>query len=140
MNREDGLYERAHRFFQLVWNERNDEAVYEFLSPDVVEHGLSPLEQIPLRFDDFIEFRRSFLDAFPDAKFTVDNVVVDGQKVAVRFHVQATHLGDGLGFPATGRKVTFTAMGIARWDEGKIVEAWNNFDRLGLLRQLGVAD
>lgn len=140
MDREDGLAEQAHRFFQLVWNEKNDEALYEFLSPEFVEHGLGSLEAIPLSRDDFVEFRRSFLSAFPDAQFTVDNVVAEGEKVAVRFHVNATHLGDGLGVPPTGRKVSFNAMGMARWKDGKIVEAWNNFDHLGLLRQLGMAD
>ncbi len=140
MNIEEQLYERAHRFFQLVWNEQNDDAVSEFISPDLVEHGLTHIGETPLRFDDFLNYRRQFLNAFPDAKFILDNVAVEGQRVAVRFHVSATHLGDGLGFPATGRKVGFTAMGIARWKDGKIVEAWNNFDHLGLLRQLGVAD
>jgi steroid delta-isomerase-like uncharacterized protein len=140
MNRDEGLYERTLRFFQLVWNEQNDAALPEFLSPELLDHGWRALDSMPFAYDEFIEFRRRFLDAFPDAKFVVESVLVEDSKVAVRYHVQATNLGDGMGFPATGRKVQFTAMSIARWQDGKIVEAWNNFDQLGLLRQLGKAD
>jgi len=46
------------------------------------------------------------------------------------------HIGDGLGWPATGRRVTFTGMCLVRLKDGKVAEAWNNFDLASIYRLL----
>lgn len=140
MSTRDDLYTRVHSLFQEVWNEQNAAAIHDYLAPDVVEHGLAPLEQIAQGFDDLVAFHRSFLQSFPDAKFTVDDVLVEGDTTVVRFHVDGTHLGDGIGVPATGRKISFTGMGFGRWRDGKMIEIWNSFDQLSLMRQIGVVE
>ncbi|HYP09050.1 MAG TPA: ester cyclase [Bryobacteraceae bacterium] len=53
-----------------------------------------------------------------------------------RLVLQGTHTGDGLGIPPTGRKVRVTGLVMARMANGQMVEAWNNWDQLGLLRQV----
>jgi predicted ester cyclase len=136
----DDLYARNHGLFQEIWNDRNDNAMFEYLSQHVVEHGLSPFEPIAQGFEDLVAFRNNFLLSFPDARFTVEKILVEGETSVVRFSVTATHLGDSMGIPATGRKVTFTGMGFGRWKDGKLVEVWNNFDQLGLMRQLGAVE
>ncbi|MBC8063483.1 MAG: ester cyclase [Chlorobia bacterium] len=140
MPKRGEVYALVDSFFQEVWNEQNDDAIPKYISPKVIEHGLSGLQPLTLDYSDFIAFRARFLQAFPDAKFTVDNILVEGEVVVVRFHVEATHLGDGMGFPATGRKISFTAMGFGIWRDGKMIEAWNNFDQLGLMRQVGLIE
>ena len=60
-------------------------------------------------------------------------------KVAVRVTNRGTHQGELMGIPPTGRQVTITGITINRLSGGKIEEQWNNFDQLGVLRQLGVA-
>ena len=51
----------------------------------------------------------------------------------------ATHGGGGLGFAATGKRVSFSGMTLIRVEGKKLIEGWNSFDQLGLLQQLGVA-
>jgi predicted ester cyclase len=51
--------------------------------------------------------------------------------------LEGTHQGDGLGVAPTGRRVRVAGIVMARIEDGKIVEAWNNWDQLGLLRQIG---
>ena len=57
--------------------------------------------------------------------------------IVTRWVATMTHQGDQLGVPATGRRVTLTGVTIVRLRDGKIVEAWNNYDQLSLLQQIG---
>ena len=68
----------------------------------------------------------------------IEDVVSEPDRAAVRFTVKGTHLGNSLGFPATGKPAVVSGMFLARIRDGKIVESWNNFDRFGMLQQLGV--
>ena len=74
--------------------------------------------------------------AFPDLHRTVDDVVAEGDKVVARQTMRGTHTGKYLGIPPTGRKVTFTAIGIYRIKDGKIAEAWISRDDLSILQQI----
>jgi hypothetical protein len=58
--------------------------------------------------------------------------------VATRLSVEGTHMGDVMA-PATGRKVKFAGIVMARISNGKITEAWNNLDQLGMLKQIGAS-
>jgi steroid delta-isomerase-like uncharacterized protein len=82
------------------------------------------------------QFRAAFLAAFPDLNIHVEDVLVDGDKTAVRMRFTGTHSGDGLGVPATGRRVVSSAIVILRWRDGRIIEAFNEFDAAGMMRQL----
>jgi predicted ester cyclase len=77
-------------------------------------------------------------NAFPDLHFSIDDVIAKGAKVVTRYHFEGTHLGDALGFKATGKKVTYTGMLIQRFENGKIVEQWTEANLLNLFRQLGL--
>src|SRR4051794_5019194 len=76
--------------------------------------------------------------AFPDLHYTVDNVLAEGDQVAVRWHWTGTHQGSFRGFPPTGKAVTNTGAGIFRLGGGKIVASVLETDRLGFLEQIGV--
>jgi steroid delta-isomerase-like uncharacterized protein len=75
--------------------------------------------------------------AFPDLRITVEDQIAEGDKVVTRWTAIGTHDGDLPGLPASGNKSTVTGIGIDRFEDGKIVEAWNNWDTLGMLQQLG---
>jgi steroid delta-isomerase-like uncharacterized protein len=75
--------------------------------------------------------------AFPDLRYTLDDVVADGDRVAVRWHWTGTHRGPFRAFPATGKAVRNTGAGIFRLHDGKIVAAELETDRLGFLEQIG---
>jgi predicted ester cyclase len=127
-------------FIQEAWNDRNDQAVLEYVSEDIQEHGLTGMEPIALNLGEYLKYRADFLRAFPDVHFAVDQVMVEGDRTAVRYHVTGTHLGDGIGCSPTGRHIDYTAMFIGIWRDGKLVEAWNNYDQLGMMRQLGLIE
>lgn len=75
---------------------------------------------------------------FPDAQFTIDDEIAEGDKVVNHWTFCGTHQGEFAGIPSTGKAVTMTGMGIVRIADGKVAEIWDEFDALGLLRQLGV--
>jgi steroid delta-isomerase-like uncharacterized protein len=75
--------------------------------------------------------------AFPDFRFTVEDLVAEGDRVAARFVGEGTHRGALFGLPPTGRRVRFSGMAIYRVADGQIQEGWAMFDALGMLQQLG---
>lgn len=76
-----------------------------------------------------------------DLDFTLDDQICDGDRVCTRWTGNATHKGEFMGIAPTGRKVVMTGTTIFRFGEhGKIVEGWWQYDRLGLMAQLGVLD
>jgi steroid delta-isomerase-like uncharacterized protein len=75
--------------------------------------------------------------AFPDWRFTVEDMVAEGDLVMTRCTVRGTHRGELLGLPPTGREVAYTEILISRVSEGRIVEQSVLIDRLGLLQELG---
>jgi steroid delta-isomerase-like uncharacterized protein len=76
-------------------------------------------------------------NAFPDIHYTLDDVIAEGDRVAVRWHWTGTHKGQFRAFAATGKAMKNTGTGIFRFKEGKIVAADLETDRLGFLQQVG---
>ena len=81
---------------------------------------------------------QSFIAAFPDLHFTIDDLVADDDRVAWRWTMTGTHLGALGPFPASGRPVTLHGISLLRVAEGKIVEDRVRADMVGLLQQIGV--
>jgi len=128
-----------HRWFEEVWNKRRQAAIYEMLHPDAPVHGLAGPSGEAIRGPDgFLPFWQKFTSAFPDIKVTVEAVVVEGDTAAMRCTVRGNHTGKGLGIEPTNAQVTFTGMAMARIQDGKIMEAWNNFDFLTFNQQVGI--
>ncbi len=78
-----------------------------------------------------------FRNAFPDLTCTVQEQVAEGEKVVSRWTVRGTHQGEFFGVAVTGNQVEFTGIQIDRFEGGKIVEEWAEFDLLGAMRQMG---
>ena len=77
-------------------------------------------------------------DAFPDIHFTLDDVIVEGDKAVLRYTFTCTHKGVLMGIPPTNKKITGWELEIDRFEGGKLVEYWSRFDTLGFMQQLGV--
>lgn len=75
--------------------------------------------------------------AFPDLRLRIEQVIADADMVAYRVWIKGTHMGPFAGVPATGRSVEYSAIGIDRLDNGRIVEHHANPDALAILRQIG---
>jgi len=78
-----------------------------------------------------------FRQGFPDVVSTVEDLIAEEDKVVARWRSRATHRGDYMGIPPTGKEVEFTGISFYRIEGGKITESWNIEDQLGLMRQIG---
>lgn len=126
------------RWFEEVWNKGREEAIDEMFAADGIAHGLADEAGNDLLGPkDYKPFFRKFRSAFPEIKVVVEDTVAEGDKVAARCSVRGQHQSDSLGFAATGQATEFTGITIVRIENGKIVEAWNNFDFLTMYKQLG---
>ena len=127
------------RWFEEVWNKGRVEAIAEMFAADGVAHGLSDEPGKTMKGpDDFRSFHSIFRGAFPDIEVVVEDTIAEGDLVAARCSVRGRHTGDHLGVAASNAPVKFTGMAIVRIREGKIVEAWNNFDFLAMNKQIGI--
>ena len=126
----------TRRFFKVVFNQGNLAVVDEIKSSNYVFHdpGLPEPVRGPEGFKDYLMMFRT---AFPDLSSTIEDLIVEGEKVAVRFTFAGTQQGDLFGIPPTGKQATVSAILIARLVNGKFVEGWINYDGLGILQQLG---
>ena len=126
------------RWFEEVWNKGRAEAIPEMFADEGIAHGLSDDPANPMRGpSEFLPFHTQFREAFPDIEVVVEDQLAEGDLVATRCSVRGKHTGDSLGFAATQSPVEFTGITITRMKNGKIVEAWNNFDFMKMYRQLG---
>jgi len=107
------------------------------LIPQFVLHGSALFPFLHGR--DILKQRASAIkSAFPDADVVVELIFSEGARVMAHARIAATHTGDGLSFPSTGKRVASTVTGILRFnDQGQAVEGWLIEDSVGLLRQLG---
>ena len=79
---------------------------------------------------------KSYRKAFPDSHFTITHLFADGNQVAIRYEVIATHHGDMFGIPATGKQFTSTGIVLYEMEDGKIKTSWQELDLMGILNQL----
>jgi predicted ester cyclase len=78
-----------------------------------------------------------FRQGFPDVISIVEDLIAEGDKVVARWRSRATHQGEYVGIPPTGKEVEFTGITVYRIEGGKIAESWTIEDELGLRRQIG---
>jgi steroid delta-isomerase-like uncharacterized protein len=126
----------VYRFYDEFFNKGNHRIVNELHTSDYQHHD--PDAPDPGGgAEGYIRRNAVFLKAFPDRQLTIEDQVAEGDMVATRITMRATHTGDLPGVHATGRPVTVTSMHICRISDGRIAEEWELFDALGMLRQLG---
>jgi len=124
----------VRRYYDEV-NRKNFAVVDEVLLPSFVQHSMVAVS--PGR-EGVAALYRELQAAFPDFHFALDDLIADGNQVAVRMTGRYTHKGEFLGIPPTGKAIALLKMDIFRFVNGRCVEHWDAADRLGLLQQLGV--
>ena len=127
----------VRRWFEEVWNQGREAAIDEMFSAGAVAHGLGDSELDVRGPAEFKAFAANIRGSIPDTHIGVEDIISEGDRVAVRVILKGTHTGQGLGVPPTGRKVSIQGIIIVRIVDGQIVEGWNSYDQLGLLRQIG---
>jgi steroid delta-isomerase-like uncharacterized protein len=113
---------------------RHDIGVIAELYPNCVYHSPATGE---IKGDAYRKFVASVFAAFPDARWEVLDQMAEGDKVMTRWAFTGTHRATFKGIPATGKQVNITGMVIDRIVDGRIVEEWEEWDSLGMMRQLG---
>lgn len=114
----------------------NKAVAEELLANDFVDHN--PLPGLSPDRDGFIQSFALFRSAFPDFRYTIEDMVAEGDKVVVRFAAHGTHRGEMAGIPPTGKPVSVTGIDLFRLVSGKVAEFWLSWDQLGMMYQLGV--
>jgi steroid delta-isomerase-like uncharacterized protein len=124
----------VRRWFE-AFNAGDMEAERAARTEDFVAHA--PGMPMPLDGDDWEQFIGMFFGGFPDMRLEVQDIVAQGDRVAVRWVFHGTHDGEFFGIPPTGTRVTMNAIEINRVQDGKVAEHWVELDQLGMLQQLG---
>ena len=116
-------------------HQRDLDSMRTRVAPEARFYGWAPE---PLDADGHKAFMSALLTAFPDSSFIVDDVIAEGDRVAVRHRLQGTHQAEFQGIPATGRQVEVNGIVIFRIENGMVADAWLNADIMGMMQQLGV--
>ena len=111
-------------------------AIEESCATDIVNHGGTGEATRGLK--GFKQSMSEFYSGFPDIHFTIDDMIVEGNKAAVRFTFSGTHKGEFMGISPTNKKVTIWGIYIDCIAGGKFVETWTRYDTLGFKQQLGI--
>ncbi len=123
------------RFVEEFKNNANHDIVDELFGSEFVHHLKDP--RLPAGREAIKLLGQSIVTGFRDVRATVEDLLVDGDKVIERTTARATHTGEFNGIPPTGKQVAWTEIHIYRLQDGKVVELWSEIDLLGLLVQLG---
>jgi steroid delta-isomerase-like uncharacterized protein len=126
----------VRRFFDEVWNKGNLDLVDELLAQDYEDHNPPP--GAPRGHKGYKASVNMFRSAFPDIQFSLDQILAEESRVAIRLTGRGTHKGDFMGIPPTGKQVSFGGMTFVHIQDGKVAERWSLSDIPGLMQQLGV--
>ena len=113
-------------WWEEVWIKGNLAATDEFVAPDYVDHPNLP--GLPPGPEGMKQALSNYRAAVPELQATLDDILAEGDRVALRWSARGTHLGEWLGVPPTGQHFTMSGITIYRLAEGKAVEGWNSIE------------
>jgi len=122
------------RMIEEIWNKGNMNVADELFSAD---HTSPSAPDLPAGPESVKMLAGMFREAMPDYHMDIDLIFADEEKVAARFTQSGTHNGAELmGMQPSGRKATWTEIGVLRIKDNKIVESWYEVDMLSMINQL----
>jgi predicted ester cyclase len=124
----------VRRFYKEVYGDWNMSLVDEVVSPRFTSHDWP--EGSPTGPQGFAAFYSAIRTALPDARYEVDDMIAEGDKVVVRWRLLGTHQGDFRGIAPTGRAIALKGIAIYRVDGGMLMERWVVTDLHGLLEEI----
>ncbi len=126
----------VRREYEEVWNQGNLDVIDEIYAADFVGHMPGSPDIHGLEGNKTIA--NLFCTAFPDMQYTIEDMIAEGDKAAIRWTLTGTHKGELMGIPPTGVQVSFTGNTIIHFAGGKYVELWSSWEVRGMWQQLGV--
>jgi steroid delta-isomerase-like uncharacterized protein len=118
--------------FVRMLNTHDPDLVDEFVAVDYINNNPVPHGREANR-----TMWTQFFTAFPDLEATMEDLVLEGDRVAARFVYRGTHRAEFFGIPATGRRIEMRSLDIWRVGDGEFVEHWDELNLLDLMRQFG---
>jgi steroid delta-isomerase-like uncharacterized protein len=126
----------AKEWFEQVWNQKSEAAIDRLFAPQCQCYGFPEADGVLVGPEAFKAVHRTFLGAFPDIHVEVEDVIAEGDHVAVRWKATMTHLGDHLGFPASGRQAELGGSSFLIGNGKQIIAGWNYMDIPTLFQKL----
>lgn len=123
------------RFVEEVQNQKNWDVYDELNDPDFFNHSAPPGMTDK---EGSKQYLGAFLGGFPDCRFTIDDMIAEGDQVVTKKTFHGTHTAEFGGIPPTGKEVTLQYVDIMRVRDGLITEHWLSMDQLSFMQQLGV--
>ena len=133
---EEDPKDLVRRWFEEVWNKQRTTAIPEMFDADGEAQGLPEPDSLIRGPEEFKQYHQTLIATFPDIRLHLEDLIAEGDKVAVRWTATGTHLGDALGYAPTRRKVSLNGSSFLVCRGGKILKAWNQMDFARLLTQL----
>ena len=130
----------VRRWIEEGYNAGNLNVLEESVAENVVMHGQPGAEGTIQGREAYVEWAAGVNKALPDQKIEIHEVVSEGNLVAARVTLTATHEGQLGDIPPTGESFVVEALALIRVEEGRIAEKWFRLDELGMLQQLGVIE
>src|SRR5882672_5739519 len=127
----------ARRWVEELWSLGHAKVADEIIAADYAVHDPGT----PIRAGGVQGEKNAvamYRSVFPDLRFSTAHMIVSGDHVVICHTARGTHRGDLMNIPPTGREVAVSGISILRIEGGKIVELRINWDRLGMLQQLGI--
>lgn len=122
------------RFISEVFERGHLEAVDELVADDFIGHTWGNASKNGLRLA-----MERVAKGLADAVFSIDDLIGEDDRVAVRLTASGRQVGEFMGMPASGRTYTIGEIHVFRIRDGKIVEHWHQYDLPGMMRQLGAS-
>ena len=117
-----------YKWFNEVWNKNDVSAIEKLMTPDALAHGILDDSQ-PKGAEGFQLFFKSFTNEFADIKIELEEIIAQDDMECARTVVKGMHR-------ITGKPIEFSGICMVRTKDGKIAEAWNNYDFLQMHQQL----
>jgi predicted ester cyclase len=124
--------------FTDAFNNGNLSALDTICAPDLIDHSTAATPIQSYNLEGFKGRVNGHRVGMPDLRFSITNMVIEGDLISFQWEMKGTNSGPYLGRPATGNPIWIVGMNMERLENGKIVEHWSYPDKLSLMEQLGV--
>jgi len=136
MSTSEEAKEIIRRWNEEGWSGGRYELAHEIISPNMTVHGAGG-QSVGMGPDGLIDLIKTWRTAFPDGHMEIDDLIVEGDLVAIRNTWVGTHTEEFYGVPASGNAVAVTSVGLDRVVDGLVSEGWGELDMVGMMQQMG---
>src|SRR5262245_37554002 len=136
MSASDDAKEIIRRWNEEGWSGGKYDLAHEIISPNMQVHGAGG-QTVGMGPDGLIDLIRTWRTGFPDGRMEIDDLIVEGDTVAIRNTWYGTQAEEFYGIPPSGNKVAVTSVGIDRVQGGLVTEGWGELDMIGMMEQMG---